>query len=435
LSYEIRRGGSKMSADLIHALEQLEKEKGIDKETLIEAIEAALISAYKRNFGSSQNVRVLIDRNSGEFKVFALKKVTQSPKNINFDISIEEAKKINPDFEEDDVVEIEVTPRKFGRIAAQTAKQVVVQRIREAERGIIFDEFANKEGEIVTGIVQRTERRNVIIDLGRAEAILAPSEQVPGEEYKFNDRIKTYIIEVKKTTKGPQIMVSRTHPGLVKRLFELEVPEIYEGIVELKSISREPGSRTKVAVYSRDDNVDPVGACVGQKGTRVQAIVDELRGEKIDIINWSSDPKEYISSSLSPAKVIRVDVNEEEKSAKVTVPDFQLSLAIGKEGQNARLAAKLTGWKIDIKSESQLRADIEQKLFNINSESAGDEYSERDGGEEVLEENLKEGAGEEVPEEGLEGDIGEEIPKEDVEAGDEISEEGTSERDLDENIV
>jgi len=435
LSYEIRRGGSKMSADLIHALEQLEKEKGIDKETLIEAIEAALISAYKRNFGSSQNVRVLIDRDSGEFKVFALKKVTQSPKNINFDISIEEAKKINPDFEEDDVVEIEVTPRKFGRIAAQTAKQVVVQRIREAERGIIFDEFANKEGEIVTGIVQRTERRNVIIDLGRAEAILAPSEQVPGEEYKFNDRIKTYIIEVKKTTKGPQIMVSRTHPGLVKRLFELEVPEIYEGIVELKSISREPGSRTKVAVYSRDDNVDPVGACVGQKGTRVQAIVDELRGEKIDIINWSSDPKEYISSSLSPAKVIRVDVNEEEKSAKVTVPDFQLSLAIGKEGQNARLAAKLTGWKIDIKSESQLRADIEQKLFNINSESAGDEYSERDGGEEVLEENLKEGAGEEVPEEGLEGDIGEEIPKEDVEAGDEISEEGTSERDLDENIV
>src|SRR5690606_35432426 len=205
--------------------------------------------------------------------------------------------KINPDFEEDDVVEIEVTPRKFGRIAAQTAKQVVVQRIREAERGIIFDEFANKEGEIVTGIVQRTERRNVIIDLGRAEAILEPSEQVPGEEYKFNDRIKTYIIEVKKTTKGAQIMVSRTHPGLVKRLFELEVPEIYEGIVELKSISREPGSRTKVAVYSRDDNVDPVGACVGQKGTRVQAIVDELRGEKIDIINWSSDPKEYISSS------------------------------------------------------------------------------------------------------------------------------------------
>jgi len=345
-----------MSADLIHALEQLEKEKGIDKDTLIEAIEAALISAYKRSFGSSQNVKVSIDRETGDFKVYALKKVTANPQNELLEISIENAKKINPDFEENDIVEIEVTPRKFGRIAAQTAKQVVVQRIREAERGIIYNEFSNKEGEIVTGVVQRIERKNVIIDLGKAEAILAPSEQIPGEEYKFNDRIKTYIIEVKKTTKGPQILVSRTHPGIIKRLFELEVPEIYEGIVEIKSIAREPGSRTKIAVYSKDENVDPVGACVGQKGTRVQAVVDELRGEKIDIIKWSSNPEEYISSSLSPAKVIRVDINEEEKSAKVTVPDFQLSLAIGKEGQNARLAAKLTGWKIDIKSESQLRA-------------------------------------------------------------------------------
>ncbi|NLI56958.1 MAG: transcription termination/antitermination protein NusA [Clostridium sp.] len=408
-----------MSADLIHALEQLEKEKGIDKEILIEAIEAALISAYKRNFGSSQNVRVSIDRESGEFKVYALKKVTDTPKNIHSDISIEEAKKVNADLEEDDVVEVEVTPRKFGRIAAQTAKQVVVQRIREAERGIIFDEFSNKEGEIVTGIVQRTERKNVIIDLGKAEAILAPSEQVPGEEYKFNDRIKTYIIEVKKTTKGPQIMVSRTHPGLIKRLFELEVPEIYEGIVELKSISREPGSRTKIAVYSRDDNVDPVGACVGQKGTRVQAIVDELRGEKIDIINWSSDPKEYISSSLSPAKVIRVDVDEEEKSAKVTVPDFQLSLAIGKEGQNARLAAKLTGWKIDIKSESQLRADIEQKFFNINN-SVYDEDFKEDDEEENFEENFEE--------------ISEVESKEDVDS-EKDTEENFEEDNMDENIV
>jgi len=419
LLYEIKRGGSKMSADLIHALEQLEKEKGIDKEILIEAIEAALISAYKRNFGSSQNVRVSIDRESGEFKVYALKKVTDTPKNIHSDISIEEAKKVNADLEEDDVVEVEVTPRKFGRIAAQTAKQVVVQRIREAERGIIFDEFSNKEGEIVTGIVQRTERKNVIIDLGKAEAILAPSEQVPGEEYKFNDRIKTYIIEVKKTTKGPQIMVSRTHPGLIKRLFELEVPEIYEGIVELKSISREPGSRTKIAVYSRDDNVDPVGACVGQKGTRVQAIVDELRGEKIDIINWSSDPKEYISSSLSPAKVIRVDVDEEEKSAKVTVPDFQLSLAIGKEGQNARLAAKLTGWKIDIKSESQLRADIEQKFFNINN-SVYDEDFKEDDEEENFEENFEE--------------ISEVESKEDVDS-EKDTEENFEEDNMDENIV
>jgi len=228
-----------MSADLIHALEQLEKEKGIDKDTLIEAIEAALISAYKRSFGSSQNVKVSIDRETGDFKVYALKKVTANPQNELLEISIENAKKINPDFEENDIVEIEVTPRKFGRIAAQTAKQVVVQRIREAERGVIYNEFSNKEGEIVTGVVQRIERKNVIIDLGKAEAILAPSEQIPGEEYKFNDRIKTYIIEVKKTTKGPQILVSRTHPGIIKRLFELEVPEIYEGIVEIKSIARE----------------------------------------------------------------------------------------------------------------------------------------------------------------------------------------------------
>lgn len=373
-----------MSADLIHALEQLEKDKGIDKEVIIEAIEAALISAYKRSFGSSQNVKVFIDRQTGDFKVFALKKVTSNPQNDLLEISVENAKKINPGLEENDVVEIEVTPRKFGRIAAQTAKQVVVQRIREAERGIIFNEFSNKEGEIVTGIVQRTERKNVIIDLGKAEAILPLSEQIPGEEYKFNDRIKTYIIEVKKTTKGPQIMVSRTHPGIVKRLFELEVPEIYEGIVEIRSISREPGSRTKIAVFSKDDNVDPVGACVGQKGTRVQAIVDELRGEKIDIIKWSSNIQEYISSSLSPAKVVRVDVNEEEKSAKVTVPDFQLSLAIGKEGQNARLAAKLTGWKIDIKSESQLRATIEQQLLNFdgsyNALNDGEDNSYSDQG-------------------------------------------------------
>ncbi|NLP14005.1 MAG: transcription termination/antitermination protein NusA [Clostridium sp.] len=371
-----------MSADLIHALEQLEKDKGIDKDVIIEAIEAALISAYKRSFGSSQNVKVFVDRQTGDFKVFALKKVTSNPENDLLEISIENARKINPDFEEDDVVEIEVTPREFGRIAAQTAKQVVVQRIREAERGIIFDEFSNKEGEIVTGIVQRTERRNIIIDLGKTEAILPPTEQIPGEEYKFNDRIKTYIIEVKKTTKGPQIMVSRTHPGIVKRLFELEVPEIYEGIVEIRSISREPGSRTKIAVFSKNDNVDPVGACVGQKGTRIQAIVDELKGEKIDIIKWSSNVQEYISSSLGPAKVVRVDVNEEEKSAKVTVPDFQLSLAIGKEGQNARLAAKLTGWKIDIKSESQLRATIEQQLLNFDGS-----YNALDDEEESFENN------------------------------------------------
>lgn len=368
LIYEIREVMKKMSAEFIQALEQLEREKGIEKEVLIEAIEAALISAYKRNFGSTQNVKVSIERSSGDVKVYALKRVTERPMNDLTEISLEEAIKIDRKLKEEDIAEIEVTPRKFGRIAAQTAKQVVVQRIREAERGIIFNEFYNKESDIVTGIIQRTEKKNVIIDLGKTEATLGPSEQTPGEEYRFNDRIKTYIIEVKKTTKGPQILVSRTHPGLVKRLFELEVPEIHDGVVEIKSISREPGSRTKIAVYSKDDNVDPVGACVGQKGTRVQSIVDELRGEKIDIIKWSSKPEEFISASLSPAKVVRVDINEEEKSAKVTVPDYQLSLAIGKEGQNARLAAKLTGWKIDIKSESQLRATIEQQLLNYNQD-------------------------------------------------------------------
>ena len=356
-----------MSAELIHALDQLEKEKGIEKEVLIEAIEAALISAFKRNFGSTQNVKISIDRATGDVKVFALKRVTSHPESDITDISIDEARKLNGKYEEEDMAEIEVTPKKFGRIAAQTAKQVVVQRIREAERGIIFDEFYNKEGDIVTGIIQRSERKNVIIDLGKTEATIGPSEQTPGEEYRFNDRIKTYIVEVKKTTKGPQIMVSRTHPGLVKRLFELEVPEIHDGTVEIKSIAREPGSRTKIGVFSRDPNVDPVGACVGQKGTRVQAIVDELRGEKIDIIKWSSSPEEYISSSLSPAKVVRVDIGDDERSARVTVPDYQLSLAIGKEGQNARLAAKLTGWKIDIKSESQLRAAIEQQMFSIDT--------------------------------------------------------------------
>jgi len=365
-----------MSAELILALEQLEKEKGIRKDIIIEAIEAALISAYKKNFGSAMNVKVNIDRATGDVKVFGLRKVTEVSDPDTMDISVEEAQQINPALNIGDIAEMEVTPKSFGRIAAQTAKQVVVQKLREAERGIIYDEFYNKESDIVTGIIQRIEKRNVIVDLGKTEAVLATSEQTPGEEYKFNERLKTYIIEVKKTTKGPQIMISRTHPGLVKRLFELEVPEIHDGTVEIKSISREPGSRTKIAVYSKDENVDPVGACVGQRGTRVQAIVDELRGEKIDIIKWSNDIKDYISSSLSPAKVIRVDVIEDQKSAKVVVPDYQLSLAIGKEGQNARLAAKLTGWKIDIKSESQLRQSIEKQLFDDSVENQYFDYSD-----------------------------------------------------------
>lgn len=344
-----------MNAEFMQAFEQLGREKGIAPEVLFDAIEAALISAYKRNFSSAQNVRVALDRETGEIHVYARKNVVEEVTDPRLEISLAEAQEIDPRYVLEDVVELEVTPKNFGRIAAQTAKQVVVQRIREAERGIIYEEYSNRESDIVTGIVQRIEAKNVFVDLGKAEAILQPSEQIPGEVYRHSDRIKTYIIEVKKTTKGPQILVSRTHPGLLKRLFELEVPEIHDGTVEIKSVAREPGLRSKIAVHSRDENVDPVGACVGHKGMRVQTIVNELKGEKIDIVKWNADPAKYIANALSPAKVVAVDVNETEKASRVVVPDYQLSLAIGKEGQNARLAAKLTGWKIDIKSESQIQ--------------------------------------------------------------------------------
>ncbi len=345
-----------MNIELIEAINALEKEKGINPNILVEAIEAALISAYKKNFGTLQNVRVHFDRDTGEIKVYARKTVVEESSNEITEISLDEARKKDPRYELEDIVEVEVTPKNFGRIAAQTAKQVVVQRIREAEREIIFDEYSNREGDIVTGVVQRIENRTVYIDLGKTEAQLVQNEQMPGEQYKNGDRIKTYIVDVKKTTKGPQILVSRTHPGLLKRLFELEVPEIHDGTVELKSVAREAGSRSKIAVYSKNENVDPVGACVGPKGLRVQAIVTELKGEKIDIVKWNVDPVKYIANALSPAKVVSVDILVEEKMAKVVVPDYQLSLAIGKEGQNARLAAKLTNWKIDIKSESQSQA-------------------------------------------------------------------------------
>ena len=342
-----------MKAEFIEALEEIEKEKGISKHIIFEALEAALISGYKKNFGSSQNVEVDIDTETGEVKVYAKKSVVDEIENELIEVSLEDAKNIDVNYELEDIIRIEVTPRNFGRIAAQTAKQVVMQKIKEAEREIVYEEFIDRENEIITGLVQRVSKNNVLIDLGKTEGILAPSEQIQGERYDQGDRIKSYILEVKKTTKGPQILLSRTHPGLVKRLFELEVPEIQEGIVDIYSISREAGSRTKIAVYSNDENVDPVGSCVGFKGARVKAIVDELGGEKIDIITWSKDPGEFIQNSLSPAKVLKVEVNEAENSALVVVPDYQLSLAIGKEGQNARLAAKLTNWKIDIKSESQ----------------------------------------------------------------------------------
>jgi N utilization substance protein A len=351
----VKGGAGEMSVDFIDALTAVEKEKGISKDVLIEAIEAALISAYKRNFNSAQNVRVDINRETGSVKVFARKTVMDEVLDPRQEIHIDAAKGINPVYELDDIVEIEVTPKDFGRIAAQTAKQVVTQRIREAERGIIYSEFIDREEDIITGIVQRQDARYIYIDLGKAEALMPVNEKMPTDSFKHGQRVKAYITKVEKTTKGPQILLSRTHPGLLKRLFELEVPEIYEGVVEIKSVAREAGDRSKLAVYSANPDVDPVGACVGPKGARVQTIVEELIGEKIDIVHWSEDPHAYVANALSPSKVIRVGVNEEEKMTQVIVPDYQLSLAIGKRGQNARLAAKLTGWKIDIKSESDAR--------------------------------------------------------------------------------
>lgn len=364
-----------MSTDMTLALQQLEKEKGITQQVILDAIEVALISAFKKNFGSSQKVRVEFEFGTGAVKVFSQKIVVESPDNDLEEISLTVAKEINSNLELGDIAEIEVTPKSFGRIAAQTAKQVVLQRLKDAERGIVYDEYLEKEGEIITGTVQRVDRKNVIIELGKAEGILTANEQVPAERYNFGDRLKLYVVDVNKTNKGPQVSVSRSHPGLVKRLFELEVPEIHEGIVEVVGISREPGSRTKIAVYSKDENVDCVGACVGQRGSRVQSIVEELKGEKIDIIKWSSNPLNYISSSLSPSKVMRVDIWEKDKTASVVVPDYQLSLAIGKEGQNVRLAAKLTGWKIDIKSETQFRDEV-QKMMAEEGHESDIEYNE-----------------------------------------------------------
>lgn len=342
-----------MNSDLVEAMTALEKDKGISKEVLLDALEAALISAYKRNFDQAQNVRVDIDEGLGRIKVYARKEVVENVENKNLQISLQDATALNPHYQLGDTVEIEVTPRNFGRIAAQTAKQVVTQRVREAERNVIYSEFIDRQDDIMTGIVQRVDRRFIYVDLGRVEALLPQSEQMPNETYRPHDRIKVYLTKVEDAKKGPMITVSRTHPGLLKRLFELEVPEIYDGTVEIKSIAREAGDRSKIAVYAEDPEVDAVGACVGQRGARVQTIVNELKGEKIDIVNWSDDPVTFVANALSPSKVVKVIVHEAEKATTVIVPDYQLSLAIGKKGQNARLAAKLTGWKIDIKSESE----------------------------------------------------------------------------------
>lgn len=356
-----------MNSQFLDALTELETQKGISRDVLIEAIEAALVTAYKRNFNQAQNVRVDMNFDTGSMRVFSRKDVVEEVEDDRLQVSLEDAKSVNPAYEIGDVVEQEVTPKNFGRIAAQTAKQVVMQRVREAERGLIYEEFVDRADDIVNGVVERLDARNIYVGLGKVEAVLPANEQIPTESYKPHDRIKVYITKVERTSRGPQVFVSRTHPGLLRRLFEMEVPEIYDGVVEIKSIAREAGDRSKISVYAHNNDIDPVGSCVGTKGARVQAIVNELGGEKIDIVEWSEDPVVFVANALSPSKVVTVIVNEEEKSTTVVVPDYQLSLAIGKRGQNARLAAKLTGWKIDIKSETDAR---ELGIYPIDDENS-----------------------------------------------------------------
>ena len=350
------------SKELIIAMDDLEKEKGIKKDVLIESIETALITAYKRNFDSnSDNAKVVMDRETGETHLYIEKDVVEKVEDDKLQISLEDAHKVSKKLQIGDKAQIEKVKKNFGRIAAQTAKQVIIQKIREVSREVLFEEFSEKKGEIVSGIIQKADSGVVILDLGKLEGVMVQKEQVPTEKYRVNDKIRAYILDVEKGLKGaPQVMISRAHTDFVRKLFELEIPEIYEGVIEIKSISRDPGSRSKIAVYSPNENIDPVGSCVGQKGIRIQNIINELNGEKIDVIEWNEDPSIYISAALLPAKVLAVDIKEEEKFAQVIVPDDQLSLAIGKAGQNARLAAKLTNWKIDIKSESQFRKMIEE---------------------------------------------------------------------------
>ncbi len=371
--------------ELLEALNQIEKEKDISKEILLEAIENSLLAACKNQYGKADNIKVMINRETGAFNVYAEKEIVEEVEDDALQITLAEAKLKFPrkKMELGDIINIEVTPKNFGRIAAQKAKQVVVQKIREEERKALYNQYFTKERDIVTGIVQRYQGNNICINLGKADAILTENEQIRGEYFRPTERVKLYVLKVEDTTRGPRITVSRTHPELVKRLFEAEVTEVKDGTVEIKSISREAGARTKMAVYSNDPNVDPVGACVGVNGARVNAIVDELRGEKIDIINWSEDPATLIENALSPAKVVSVEVDPEEKSARVIVPDYQLSLAIGREGQNARLAARLTGYKIDIKSESQAGTYYEEQYNDQYNEYEGEyeEYAEYEEGE------------------------------------------------------
>lgn len=348
-----------MNKEFFEALEELSVEKGISKEYLLDAIESALVTAYKKNFNAQENVKVVIDEEKNSIKVYSLKEVVEEVFDPAIEIAIDAVKKGRKKIDLGDIVEVEITPKDFGRIAAQTAKQVIIQKIREAEREIVYSEYSDRQGEIVSGLIQRIEKNVMIVDLGRIEGIMTNSEQISSENYQVNDKIKAYVLEVQKNSKGvPQMLISRTHPGFVRRLFELEIPEIYEGLIEIKNIVREAGSRTKIAVFSKDMNIDPVGSCVGPRGIRIQNILNELRDEKIDVVEWSEDPVQYIASALSPATVLAVDINESDMTSKVVVPDNQLSLAIGKDGQNARLSAKLTGWKIDVKSESQIKGEM-----------------------------------------------------------------------------
>ena len=350
---------------LIVAIQELEKEKGIKKDYLLDSIESALLTAYKRNYNSQENVKVVVDRETGASHLYSVKEVVEHAENPILQISLADARKIDKEAKIGDTVDVELVPKNFGRIAAQTAKQVIIQKLREAEREIIFNEYNERKGEIVSGIIQKADPSIVVMDLGKVEGIMPAKEQIPTEKYHVNDKIKGYILDVKKGAKGvPQVIISRACPEFVKKLFEFEIPEIYEGVIEIKGVSRDPGSRSKVAVYSPNENIDPVGSCVGQKGVRIQNIINELNGEKIDVIEWNADLSTYISSALLPAQVMAVDIDEENRVAQVIVPDDQLSLAIGKSGQNARLAAKLTGlsdWRIDIKSETQFRNILMEK--------------------------------------------------------------------------
>ena len=362
---------SNENRELIMAIDELEKEKGISKEYLLESLETALVSAYKKNFDSAENVKVEIDNQTGEIHVYAQKEVVEVVENSQLQISLENARQIEKKAEIGDIINIETKPKDFGRIAAGAAKQHILQKVREAERNMIFNEYNERKGEIVTGIVQKADKGTVILDLGKLEGIMPLKEQIPTEHYKVNDRVKAYVLSVEKGLKGaPQVLVTRSHPDVIKKLFELEIPEIYEGLIEVKAVSRDPGNRSKVAVYSKNPDIDPVGSCVGSKGIRIQNIINEMNGEKIDVIEWSEDPATFICAALLPAHVMAIDIKENERFAQVIVPDEELSLAIGKGGQNARLAVKLTNWKIDIKSETQYR---ELMAYEENKEEKQEE--------------------------------------------------------------